>query len=123
MDWSDKRPLDDLAFDPRPFVAISDYVNPIVVNSSVMAWTSSPETERIYTDFTPAVMDRLRGDQDWFHVKMAGQDRFPRRWVPSYKAHVRPTGRVPADARVVVFHGRPKPWEVPALVACERAAA
>ena len=32
--------------------------------------------------------------------------------VVSYKVHVRQSGEVPADARVVAFHGRPRPWEV-----------
>lgn len=32
--------------------------------------------------------------------------------VVSYKAHVLPQGHVPRDARVVCFHGQPRPWNV-----------
>lgn len=102
--------LDDLADYPHPFVAISDYLNPISINSSVMSWDAGV-ADHVYTNFTHGVMDRLHGDQNWIHECVQAV-RFPKRWCPSYKAHVLPTGRVPDDARVVVFHGRPKPWEV-----------
>jgi len=32
--------------------------------------------------------------------------------VVSYKVHVRGKNTIPADARVVCFHGHPRPWEV-----------
>lgn len=113
--------LDDLAFHPGPFVISHDFIptrmkdgRPIgsKFNSSVMAWTPSPETERIYTEFTPAVMDRLRGDQDHVAEIMPKATTFGLGLVVSYKAHVRSLGRIPASARIVVYHGRPKPWDV-----------
>lgn len=106
-------PLDDLANYPQPFVAMKD---PLYrgVNSSVMAWTPSADTDRLYTEFTPDVMKRLPGDQDWINEQMPKAARFPLGWCPSYKAHVRPRGRVSSGARVVVFHGKPRPWEVKA---------
>ena len=103
--------LDDLANYPHPFSAISDYLNPLVINSSVMAWDAGT-ADRVYTDFTPDAMKRLNGDQNWINEKVNAV-RFPRRWCPSYKVHILPTGKVPADARVIVFHGVPRPWEVP----------
>ena len=107
--------LDDLAAYPSPFAAISDYINPLVINSSVMAWDAGA-ADHVYTDFTPDVMDRLHGDQNWIQEKI-NADRFPRKWCPSYKGNILPAGRLTKDARVVVYHGNPRPWEAPALVA------
>ncbi len=103
--------LDDLANQDAPFVAIADYQHPLTINSSVMAWDAGAG-DAIYTDFTPDVMSRLHGDQNWIHEKVFAE-RFPRRWCPSYRAHVQPTGKVPDDARVIVYHGQPKSWDLP----------
>lgn len=102
--------LDDLADYPYPFAAIRDYQFPLKLNSSVMAWDAGV-ADRLFAEFSPSVMARLRGDQDWIHERMSATT-FPKCWCPSYKAHVLPAGRVPDDARVVVFHGKPKPWEI-----------
>jgi alpha-N-acetylglucosamine transferase len=102
--------LDDLADWPYPFGAIRDYQFSLKINSSVMSW-DAPACDAIFTKFTPEVMVRLRGDQDWIFETMPAIT-FPRRWCPSYKADVLPHG-VPKDARVIVFHGSPRPWEVP----------
>jgi len=80
-------------------------------NSSVMAWTPSEATERIYTEFTPDVMDRMHGDQNWIGAMMPEAVTFPRRWVQSYKGDYLRKGWHP-DTRVQVFHGQPKPWEI-----------
>jgi hypothetical protein len=34
------------------------------------------------------------------------------RGIYSYKVNIQPTGVLPADASIVCFHGRPRPWEV-----------
>ena len=103
-------PLDDLADYPYPFCAIRDYQYPLQINSSVMAWDAGA-ADCVYNDFPPEAMKRFHGDQDWIHSKM-NATTFPKRWCPSYKAHVLPTGKVPKDAKVIVYHGSPKPWEV-----------
>lgn len=103
--------LNDLAeLRAAPIYAISDYQRPLTVNSSVMVWRAG-HADAVYTRFTPDVMGRLHGDQDWIN-ECVRPARFPRRWCPSFKRDVQPAGRVPTDARVVVFHGKPKPWEV-----------
>lgn len=105
--------LDDLAAYPYQFCAIQDYQFPTRINSSVMAWDAGV-ADHIFGHFAywaPITMRELRGDQDLIH-KFQPAFTFPRRWCPSYKAHVMPVGRMPDDARVVVFHGRPKPWEI-----------
>lgn len=103
--------LDEMADYPYPFCAIRDYQFPLQINSSVMAW-NAVVADCVYNDFTPDVMKRLHGDQNFIFEKMQDIVTFPKRWAPSYKAHVLPTGKVPADARVIVHHGFPKPWEV-----------
>lgn len=99
--------LDDLADYPYPFAAISDYELPLTINSSVMAWDAG-HLDHVYTSFTTSVMQRLHGDQDWIHAQ-AATFHFPKRWCPSFKYHVM-RGRMHSDARVIVYHGEPKPW-------------
>jgi len=111
--------LDDLADFPESFVAIQDYAHPIRINSSVMAWDAGV-ADHVYLKFLEAVetsggtspMEKMHGDQNWIHAHIHSA-RFPKRWVPSYKAHVLPAGKVPEDARVCVYHGEPKPWSLP----------
>jgi hypothetical protein len=103
--------LYDLVNYPYPFCAIRDYQYSLQINSSVMAFDAGV-ADSVYEDFTPDVMDRLHGDQNWIHEKVSDATAFPKRWCPSYKAHVLPTGKVPKDARVIVYHGQPKPWEL-----------
>lgn len=102
--------LDDLADYAYPFAAIRDYQYPLQINSSVMAWDAGV-ADCVYIDFTSDVMGRLHGDQNWIHEKVSATT-FPKHWCPSYRAHVLPTGKAPTDARVIVYHGQPKPWEV-----------
>ena len=108
-------PLDEVARYPAPFVAIRDYIG-LGFNSSVMSWDAGA-VDHLYTEFTPDVMDRMRGDQDWITARMNGREAatFPRKWCVSYRQSVEPIGRGPSDAKVVVFHGFPKPWEVSAF--------
>ena len=111
--------LDDLADFPESFIAIQDYAHPIRINSSVMVWDAGV-ADHVYLKFLEAVetfgasspMEKMHGDQNWIHAHIHAA-RFPKRWCPSYKAHVLPAGEVPEDARVVVFHGLPKPWDLP----------
>ena len=100
---------------PASFVAIRDYIK-LGFNSSVMSWDAGA-VDHLYTEFTSDVMDRMHGDQDWITARMSGREAamFPRKWCVSYRASVEPTGRVPTGAKIVVFHGSPKPWEVPAV--------
>lgn len=58
---------------------------------------------------------RFGGDQEWIsaHLRPRSSIRsraFPRGWILSYKRHGR--FEAPAGAKVVVFHGSPKPHEV-----------
>jgi hypothetical protein len=109
----DLAPLADF---PADFVAIKDYQFPLQINSSVMAWDSG-YADHLYTEFAPkaeVVMRRLRGDQNYIFENVPMAARFPRNWCASYRGHCVPNGdRPPNDARVIVFHGQPKPWDLP----------
>lgn len=100
--------LDDLADYPGEFVICRDWGR-FGYNSSVMAWNAGA-MDKLYTDFKPEVMDLLQGDQDFITRQMPGASKFPREWCYSYRLGLK-TG-YPADMRVCVYHGHPKPWEV-----------
>lgn len=90
--------------------------------SSVMYWEG--DNGRIINDeFDPAIAywpprnepGILWGDQEWItqlrDEKRLDVEYFAPHEVISYKYHVRGRG-VPSDAKVVVFHGKPKPSQV-----------
>jgi len=98
--------LTPLAFYPALFSACQDWGR-FGINSSVMAWDAGV-ADHLFTDFTPAIMDRLRGDQDYITINKPDAAKFPRQWCYSYRLG-QETG-YPEDMRVCVYHGRPKPW-------------
>ncbi len=60
---------------------------------------------------------RFGSDQEWISARLqprqpVRQRAFPPGWVVSYKTHAR--REVPPGAKVIVFHGSPKPHEVDA---------
>lgn len=77
-------------------------------NSSVMVWDTGEHAEA-WERFTPDVVQRLRGDQDWLS-EVGGWETFPEGWCVSFRSHAQQWP--PAGARVICFHGRPKPHEV-----------
>lgn len=95
-----------------PFAAIDDYENgrrevgKKQINSSVMAFQPGAGAAA-YTPQPP--MTDWHGDQGWTSAALPGIDRFPRGWCPSYKWDVRTFG-CPKNAKVIVYHGDPKPW-------------
>lgn len=103
--------LDDIASIDAHFAAIRDYQYPITLNSSVMTWDAGA-ADHVFTDFTPDVMDRYRGDQNWIYNRIPGFRRFPQDWCPSYKLQKLMGKPMPEDARVVVYHGDLKPWQL-----------
>lgn len=67
-------------------------------------------------------LQHFRGDQEWLayylknvdnwlSVTMA-QDIMP--GIYSYKVDIRQTGKAPDDTKIICFHGRPRPAELPA---------
>jgi hypothetical protein len=58
---------------------------------------------------------RFGSDQEWISARLRPrqpprQRAFPSGWILSYKRHARQS--LPADAKILVFHGSPKPHEV-----------
>ncbi len=102
--------LDLLAMCTEPFIMIRDF-HPkpdSAHNSSVMAWKAGYAND-VYEQFEDGWMERSWGDQECIW-KILGNDRiwdWPDEWVRSYKWHGR--GQLSPGARVVVFHGDPKP--------------
>jgi hypothetical protein len=88
------------------------------INSSCM-YLPAQYRARIWKrwmDYGPErAMRDFRGDQDFLYAQ------FKNRWqrfetlVPgcavSFKYHVQPAKKVPDGARLVYFHGTPKPWD------------
>ncbi len=95
-------PLAPIVDDPAPFAITADPPVPgqktrdsfgraIVrrFNSSVMVWDGGTHTE-LYTAWTPAVTQRLSGDQDFIGEKLPHAHTLPRAWFPRISEAVRP---------------------------------
>lgn len=76
-------------------------------NSSVMVWEAGSEIEALHRNFTPDVMHRLWGDQDWIGEQMPHARTMPLAWFPRLSEFDAAGGAVPLDARVVLCK-RPK---------------
>lgn len=78
-------------------------------NSSVMVWDRGVP-DRLHAAWTPAVAERLWGDQDWIGERMPQADTMPAAWFP----------------RLSDLHGEPPPPEARVVLAkkpkCEQAA-
>lgn len=81
------------------------------INSSVMLWCDD-DGRKVWDDFKPEKMDEVHGDQNWI-TQALWPDRLrllPQGWVCSYKYHVL---RSEPTTPIVVFHGDPKPSNLP----------
>lgn len=109
----------------RPFIALRDF-NPKAraLGSGLMGWSGNlmdlycvfkRQAEVAMRDFVTA---KRWGDQGWIDenvgVRSYWQELLPGA-VVSFKKDVAGRG-VPKAARVVCFHGKPRPWEVPDVV-------
>lgn len=114
-----------------PLILLRDFYREKGFGSGMMAWAA--DQSALYDKFAAdprGWMGRLggRGDQGFLEETVARsavrlwQDILPGQIV-SYKAHVRKSerrgetgaGAIPADARVVCFHGKPRQHEVSEL--------
>lgn len=109
-------PLDRFAVH-RPLTLLDDFYRPTLAQSGLM-WL--PARWRVtcaamWLDTPQEHMKQFRGDGEWLH---AAWGQTANRWqtmepgrVVSYKVHVARSGRIPPDARIVCFHGHPRPWQ------------
>jgi FkbM family methyltransferase len=102
-----------------PFVILRDFIrgrkDPLAMQSSVMFWESRPQG--VYDTFqaNPAQhIERHRGDQDFLETVIP--PAICSYWqdygtgFSSFKIDVMRRGVLPKD-RIIVFHGKPRPWE------------
>lgn len=121
--------LDAIVDYPAPFAITADPVRPgqrtvdrfgraIVrrFNSSVMVWDAGTQDD-LFTEWSPAVADRISGDQCWIGERKPDAAAMPREWFPrisELREIKRPAGRV-----VLVKHPknhlavREFPWIAP----------
>ena len=114
--------LDFLRYD-GPFLMSRDPIFANHVNSSVTMWTGG-EADRVWEIWVAAGMPKVEprlghpgGDQYWTEQVMGFanivklQDVFPGQ-VVSYKEECRPIDGVPDGARMIMFHGIPRPHQL-----------
>jgi hypothetical protein len=107
--------LDDVILDTEPFMILRSFWPNRRVNSSMMLWRS--DLSAIYQDFVDhpekhMASYRMLGDQDFIRdhspvIPEMWQDRSDA--IQSYKLGVAKHG-LGDDTRVVIFHGKPRPW-------------
>jgi hypothetical protein len=106
--------LDDLASYEGDFAGLSDFYHPDRFASGVMAWDAD-KAGHIFTRWVNVGMPQFdtRGDQGWIGAMRPNaerlQDLFPGQLV-SFKADCREGA--PDGARVVCFHGLPRPHQL-----------
>jgi len=119
-------PLDALFEAPCGFPLIRDWYHPlrVVGNSSVYRYRPSERTD-IYETFrrdADAIVRRFRNEQEFLTDYLAARGElsfWPADWCPSYRVGCLPpwpmrlwqAPRRPHGARIIVFHGDPKPPE------------
>jgi hypothetical protein len=109
--------LTDFAAWRGEFAILRDFYHPEHMCSAVMAWQAGA-LDHIWTRWDRGGRPQFdrRGDQRWIETMQPEadwwQDLLPGQAV-SYKVDCRPLGAIPDGARIVCFHGRPRPHEVP----------
>lgn len=102
-------PLGPMVDYPEPFALAPDAGNfqprnglSVVkrFNSSVMVWNAKEQAE-LFHRWTPDVMKRLHGDQDFIGEQCPGAATFPLAWVPRL-SEIKDEGVIPEAARVVL---------------------
>lgn len=114
-------PLDDMVLGHQ-FTVLTNFWAEDRIGSGLMAW--SIDLRSIYDKFSAAPDQHIAtyrtterwGDQGFIRFNSPVE---PQRWqlqhpgkVVSFKQHVRKARAVPAAARVVCFHGAPRPWQM-----------
>jgi hypothetical protein len=109
-------PLDPLYDRPEDFVGWRDPYRPRQYNGSMWLLTAGSRT-KVWCEFKGnASLARMQGrfgsDQGWLSATLPNEATWTdANGVLSYKSNVRKRG--PNGARIVFFHGQPKPWDLP----------
>lgn len=111
--------LSEIASCAAPFAALASFYEPAAADSGVLTWEAEADFAlEVWQEFSarPARWTkRYYGDGQFVSAILGGraerlQDLFPGQIV-SFKRDCH--GGVPAGARLVCFHGRPRPAELP----------
>lgn len=108
--------LSDIASYDGDFAMIDDWLYPHMGASGVMVWRETAASRAIYEGFKasyPGVLESFRRDQRWIHMSLPG-------WTPlraTYPGQIvsrwcECIDEVPEDARLVCWHGTPRPHEI-----------
>lgn len=102
--------LDPMVECPVPLAITRDW-NGRTYNSAAFSMEVGAFPQ-VWEQFSLRAVERLFGDQDWMtkQIPESQVHYWPAPWIASYKRHAR--AAAPLDARVVCFHGRPKPHEI-----------
>jgi len=110
--------LAPLARYPGDFAMLADFYEPARLASGVMLFRPSPISAAIYERFLadPAGIMRSEphGDGGWIGRCVPDAGRIQEIWpglAVSYKAAAVARDGLPDGARLLCFHGRPKPWD------------
>lgn len=104
--------LDEIIKYDGPFATLRDFYRPKGLQSSVIMWENG-KADHVWKNYVWMGLPELKGGDQEFIESYYGypvadilQDLFPNCFV-SYKAHC--LGGIPKNAKVVVFHGNPRP--------------
>ena len=117
--------IDDLVGSDHSFTALEDFYRGEQMGSGLMAWKQR-WYNFVYCDFAERperVMDYcLYGDQQWIKDCIKGYESFQSKFpgaVVSFKKHCTRSAKditVPNGAKIICFHGTPKPHEATQLI-------
>ncbi len=110
--------LSDIAGYRGKLAVASDPFWPERMNSSLMAWEAGA-VDHIWTTWDRGGRPQFdrRGDQFWIETMQPDADRWQRLFpgqVVSFKVDCWLQGKIPAGARMLIFHGSPRPHDVTA---------
>ena len=111
--------IDDVAGYDGRFCGLRDFYNEDEFASGIMAWESSPDVYKLYNEFAKNPEHHMKvhdvgGDQAFMRrfIRISDyfQDLYPKQ-VVSYKVNCvnGNSVKVPNNARIICFHGNPKP--------------
>lgn len=113
--------IDSIISDDSHFIGLDDFYYPGQLGSGLLAWKQR-WCSHIYDEFVGAsdavIRTHERGDQQWIQSKLAFfasfQQKYPQS-VISFKKHCQRLSKdivVPHGAKILCFHGTPKPHEL-----------
>lgn len=114
--------ITDIVATPQDFAMLRDFYGKHRVNSGIMVWNADKDWSHLYEPFHAGriaeysqTMEKW-GDQGWIEERLLDppvrlQDQFPGR-IASYKVEMKAHGKMPKDASVICFHGRPRPHQI-----------